>query len=51
MVWCGATVPAVVALWARWWFASHPVRHGLCYGLRRRLLVSWDVVQELVAAP
>ena len=50
MVWRGATVLAVAALYAWWWFASHPVRRGLRHGLRYCLLVSWGVVQELVAA-
>ena len=51
MVWHGATVLAVVALLARWWFISHPMRHGLCHGLHHSLLVSQDIIQELVATP
>ena len=40
-VWRGATVLAVVALLARLWFASRPVRHGLCHGLYHQLLMFW----------
>jgi hypothetical protein len=50
MVWHGATMPAMATLYARRWFASHPVRHGLCRGLRHCLLVFGGVIHELVAA-
>jgi hypothetical protein len=51
MVWHGATVPVVVALWARWCFASRPARHGLAVAF---VIASWfleGVVRKLVAAP
>ena len=40
-VWRGATVPAMVALYARCCFTSCPMRRGFCYGLRHCLLFSW----------
>jgi hypothetical protein len=40
MVWRGATMLFMMALWARWCFASHPTRRGLRHGLRHRFLIS-----------
>jgi hypothetical protein len=44
MAWCGATVPVVTALSARWWFTNHPER---CEHVMAFVIIShssWGVV-------
>jgi hypothetical protein len=46
MRWHGATMLVVVVLLACWWFANHPVQHGLIVA---SVIVSWSpegIVQE-----